>query len=662
MNSMKSIAERMAALCDGSHTSHYVADFSSVEIKDSGKRVPRYVQRNGAPTVEDFDRHLNGGPALLTVPVDERGLCRRGVIDLDDYKTDLQRLAREVQRRKLPLIVERSKSGGAHLARYYGDWTSAAEVRSRLATFTATLGFSGAEIFPKQDRLSDSSGSGINLPYRGGDGADNYAIDEHGSKLTVAQWLERAERMAQIPDAETGACGSERAIEILTEHWTEGQRHDLCLAALGVMLTHGLEEDDAQEIVDAAMDAVGDNERSARPTALRVQRDLAAGKPVPGIPKLKECLGADDTARFLAAIEPPQGPTGVVVVRADQVVVRPIEWLVPRLFPLGKMTLVAGDPGLNKSLLSLDLSAAVTTAARHPWEGVMSGEVLLLSAEDDIEDTVVPRLIAAGADLRKIRLLKATKCFDPKSKKVTEREFCLSPEDVVAMGRALASLNDTVRLVVVDPVSAFLGSVDSHVNAQVRAALTPLKSLAAKHRAAVLLISHLNKAGATGSSSALYRVSGSLAFTAAPRATFAVAQDEDDENRRLFLPLKLNLAKKGDGLAYTVHTVDDQPVLVWERNPVKVSADQALASNKQRRNDEVEAWLRSMLADGPRPVTEIERDAALKGYSETRLKVVKRVMDVEAFKSKRDDGTQCWCWRLPIKTRAEKEAEDAEPL
>jgi RecA-family ATPase len=109
-------------------------------------------------------------------------------------------------------------------------------------------------------------------------------------------------------------------------------------------------------------------------------------------------------------------------------------------------------------------------------------------------------------------------------------------------------------LIVIDPITAYLAGIDSHINADVRAVLAPLGQLAARHSVAVVCVSHLNKGGAAsgGSGDALLRVSGSLAFVAAPRAAFIVARDPENRARRLFLPAKNNLGRDGTGLAFSV--------------------------------------------------------------------------------------------------------------
>ena len=222
-----------------------------------------------------------------------------------------------------------------------------------------------------------------------------------------------------------------------------------------------------------------------------------------------------------------------------------LRWLWPRRIPLGKLTLIAGDPGLGKSLVTIDIAARVSKGSRFPDGAPCEpGDVIILSAEDDAEDTIRPRLDAAGADVSRIHLLEAVRVVMADGKS-TESTFTLE-RDIPALEDAL--IRTGARAVIVDPVSAYVGSADSNANAEVRGLLKPLVALAAKYGAAVILITHLRKSGGA----AIYRAMGSLAFSAAARAHWGVVADPDNKARRLFLQVKQNLAPDTDGLAYAI--------------------------------------------------------------------------------------------------------------
>lgn len=270
---------------------------------------------------------------------------------------------------------------------------------------------------------------------------------------------------------------------------------------------------------------------------------------------------------------------GPVVVSLANVEPEDVEWLWPGRIPLGKLTVIAGDPGLGKSFTTLDMAARVTTGS--PWPDSPSdpidvGSVIVMGVEDDVADTVVPRLKAAGADLSRIVAMNSVKTRE--SGKLTERLFNL--EDVAPLEQTIQQ-TPGASLIVIDPISAFTGSADSHNNADVRGLLAPLAVLAAKHRVAVVCVSHLNK---SSNGPAIYRTMGSVAFTAAARAAYGVVKDKTDPARRLFLPIKANLAPDEHGLAYRIVPSDTPGVarVEWDSVPVDISADDAFAPEERQ--------------------------------------------------------------------------------
>jgi hypothetical protein len=211
--------------------------------------------------------------------------------------------------------------------------------------------------------------------------------------------------------------------------------------------------------------------------------------------------------------------------------------------PLGKLTVLDGDPGLGKSTLLLDLAARVTTGSPMP-DGAPTdrGLVILATGEDGIADTVRPRFDAAGGDAERLNVLEAVR--DERG----VRPLSL-PEDVDALRAALLPLK-RARLIIVDPFVAFLANyVNTRIDHDVRRTLTPLASLAAELDAAIVLLRHLNKA--TGPS-ALYRGGGSIGIIGAARAGLLAARDPDDETRRVLAVTKSNLGPAAASLAFTV--------------------------------------------------------------------------------------------------------------
>ena len=155
----------------------------------------------------------------------------------------------------------------------------------------------------------------------------------------------------------------------------------------------------------------------------------------------------------------------LVIRRVSDVEAKPVRWLWPNRFALGKVSILAGDPGLGKSQLTNYLAAQVSNGGTWPnGEGwAERGDVIILSCEDDLADTIRPRLEAARADLTRVHVIEAIMSDDGK-----RRGFRLT-DDLQRLERALQVLHGTARLVVIDPITAYMGKTDSHKVADVRA-------------------------------------------------------------------------------------------------------------------------------------------------------------------------------------------------
>lgn len=321
---------------------------------------------------------------------------------------------------------------------------------------------------------------------------------------------------------------------------------------------------------------------------------------------------------------PLKGPRGTktpLITPLAQIPAEPLHWLWPGRIPSGKLSLLAGDPGLGKSLLSLDVAARVSSG--KPWPGgneeAPLGGVILLVAEDDLGDTVRPRLEAAGADIGRIHVLSAVRIRD------RLRPFNLA-EDMDRLEEAIGTISDP-RLIVLDPISAYLGGTDDHGNAEIRGILAPLAALAAKRKVAVLAITHLRKSAGK----AIYRTMGSLAFTAAARAVWGVTQDKEVEARRIWFPIKMNLGPQPAAMAYLIAA---GPRLVWESASFRADADELLSTLPPKASAVAEAadWLRSALSCSSRPVRELEEEAKRAGISRAGLKRARRSLGLRAQK------------------------------
>jgi AAA domain/Bifunctional DNA primase/polymerase, N-terminal len=346
-----------------------------------------------------------------------------------------------------------------------------------------------------------------------------------------------------------------------------------------------------------------------------------------------------------------------IIINLSTVTPEPVRWLWPGRIALGKLTILCGEPGLGKSFTTLDIASRVTRGTPWPDDPFgpnQAGSVVLLSAEDDLADTIRPRLDQARADVKRVVALQGIEFKLDDSTPAKRRCFNLE-HDLPALETAITSLSDT-SLVVIDPISSYLGGTDSHKNAEIRGLLAPLAELASRHHVAVLAVTHLNK---NAGSKAMHRVTGSLAFIAAARAGWLVTADKNSPTRRLFLPVKNNLAADMGGLAFAI--IDG--AVAWERGPVSLSADDALDADQRKdgktQRDDAADWLRELLSDGPMRRKDVGDAAEANGVSPATLRRAKTKAGV--ISKKHGNGKDAyWEWRLSDQRCAE-DVEDAHP-
>lgn len=420
--------------------------------------------------------------------------------------------------------------------------------------------------------------------------------------------------------------------------------------ALGTLLSAGgLDRDEIADRLAFAAARAGLSEAEARAT---IGSGLDAGAANPRkIPDREARPRADGQAGGEAHRPEVLTDADVITVCLEDVVPVAIDWLMPKQIPLGKLTLLAGLAKQGKSFLTMDLAARVSIGAEVPGRGdgqcFPIGSVVLLSAEDDLDDTIKPRLIAAGADCSKIHALTTIRYADG-----SFGPFDLSY--VPHLERAIARQGDT-KLVIIDPITQYVGSrVDDHKVTQLRALLGPLRDLAARLHIAILIVTHFKKGAGTN---ALHQVIGSSAYTALARANWILTRDPDDPKRRLFLDAGTNIAEDPPGLAFRI--VDGR--LEWEDLPLSLTANDALQQEQEtqqadRRKDsptKVEAaitWLATVFETVERiPSEEIVRQGDAKGFSRDTLFRAKKEMPwIKAEKSRDHNGAWFWYRVLPL--------------
>lgn len=309
---------------------------------------------------------------------------------------------------------------------------------------------------------------------------------------------------------------------------------------------------------------------------------------------------------------------GTHVVCLADVQPEKVSWLWPGYVPLGKLTVLEGDPGLGKSTLALGLAAAVSRGGTLPGGGrAEPSGVVIITYEDGLADTIRPRLDAAGADVARVFAIKGVA-------RPGELERLISfPDDAPAVFEAVARLN--AKLVIVDPLAAALSSeTDSHRDADVRRALAPLARFAEEHGVAVLVIRHLTKAA---SGRAIVAGGGSIAIAAAARSVIAVHTDPDhpeDASARILASVKCNLAERPASLAFRLLGDPGESARVEWSGISTHTADHlaALRADTEGGADaerEIDAWVRSDLEDGPQDRREVLRRAGAAGFSNRTL-------------------------------------------
>ena len=362
---------------------------------------------------------------------------------------------------------------------------------------------------------------------------------------------------------------------------------------------------------------------------------------------------------FAPEVEPSRQAVELDVLCLADVKPKPITWLWPNWIAIGKVHCLAGDGGRGKSTVLCDIAARTSRGEAWPdgAQATKSGSVITLAAEDDVEDTLAPRLLAVGADMNRIFTVRSARNPDQ-----SRRSFSLQV-DLVRL-EALVTERGDVRLVIIDPISSYLGKVDSHKNAEVRAVLEPLGELAARLGIAVICNNHFSKAGGTANS----RIIGSVAFVNQARATFIVTPDAEDDSRLLLVPSKMNIAPMKHGLAYrlegTLIETDGQTILTsrvaWELQPVTITADQALAAlagGAEERSAVAEAqdFLTNLLTGGPMPQKHIKEAAEGSGIAWRTIQRAKKRLCIEGAKDGMGGG---WSWSLP---KSADNAEECQP-
>lgn len=276
-----------------------------------------------------------------------------------------------------------------------------------------------------------------------------------------------------------------------------------------------------------------------------------------------------------------------------------MSWIWGGRIPLGMLTLIAGDPGLGKSFLSIWICSRLSMGREFPDNAAptFSGGTIYLAAEDSAAYAIRPRADANLADTTRIHILE---------------DSSLDIAEDLERIRAKVDEDPTIKLLVIDPLNSFLGQADYFKDTSVRSVLAPLCRFIEEREIACVGIMHLNKKIDLGG---IYRIGGSIAFAGVARSVLAVTQHPEDEDRRLLRPLKMNYAKRPAALSFRV---DDDLRLSFDIDPVVIDHDETLSpkvAEDGADNSFAVEWLRERLAGEGEELKSLIKAAADVGIS-----------------------------------------------
>ena len=325
-------------------------------------------------------------------------------------------------------------------------------------------------------------------------------------------------------------------------------------------------------------------------------------------------------------LKEPSKPETVKIIRMSDVELTPVEWLWKPYLPFGKLSVLQGNPGEGKTYFAMHLAAACTNGKLLPnMERVEPFNVIYQTAEDGLGDTVKPRLIEAGADLDRVLVIDDS-----------DVQLTLSDERIEK-----AIVENNVRLVIIDPIQAYLGAdVDMNRANEVRPIFMRLGQVAQRTGCAILLIGHLNKAAGMQS---LQRGLGSIDIAAAVRSVMFIGKLKHDPTMRILTHEKSSLAPPGASLAFSL---GDEGGFRWV-GEYDITADEMLSGiepQRETKTQQAKDLICTLLAGGKQVLSEdIDKAALERGIPGRTVRDAKRELG-DALKSKIVEGRKKVFW------------------
>jgi hypothetical protein len=323
----------------------------------------------------------------------------------------------------------------------------------------------------------------------------------------------------------------------------------------------------------------------------------------------------------------------LVVVRGSEVKREHLEYLWNPYLPKGKLVHLGGNSGQGKSPVTVDWIARITTGADWP-DGTPNTlgprSVLLMNIEDSLQDTILPRLDLAKGDSSRLFYVRATR--------VAGKDKDSSSETSVALDRDILLLSEQARktedlaLIVIDPITNYLGRLSMNKEEEIRAVLSPLAALADELKVTIITVGHFNRR--ERGTDPLHRMMGAAAFSGVARVVYAVGPDPDSENEHAHVMTQVRGATGvTQGLKYHTEMVE----VPWEGKTSGVirvgwdgtttaNADDAVDSMSRQEKSQLmqaAAVLRDFLASGKRPAAECQSFLKENGFDPEKLNAFK---------------------------------------
>jgi putative DNA primase/helicase len=329
---------------------------------------------------------------------------------------------------------------------------------------------------------------------------------------------------------------------------------------------------------------------------------------------------------------------------AASITMKPVQWLWKDWIALGKLHLLAGSPGTGKTTLALTIAAAITNGTPFPdGQTAPAGDVLIWSGEDSVEDTLTPRLYAAGANCDRFHFIQASvspdrrRVFNPATDRIHVEEMLKNATDI-----------SRPKLIILDPI---VSATDGLTNSAVRASLEPWVRMAEKYNVAIIGITHVAKG--TRGKTPLERVLGAQAFVALSRVVLMA--DKRSNGETVLVRVKSNIGDCDGGFIYSVldtefpspkdHSVKIKSSFVSWGDYIDASASEILKgdhdNDEPSRLDDAVRLIRSILAGGPVLTDSIRQRGLAEGHSWATLRRAKDELQVESVRMGRS-----WGWQL----------------